>query len=119
MQVLFPNPDTRSEQQEIQRNNSQLPTAVSQHPIRTRLHDNIVKPKEFTDGTIRYSDQRGFGGSVTARYPTTALSAQAESVIQSDSVIQHEPAGLEEDLGHPKWKQSMDEEYLALMKNDT
>jgi hypothetical protein len=27
---------------------------VIQHPMRTRLRDNIVKNKNFTDGTVRY-----------------------------------------------------------------
>ncbi|KAG6571240.1 hypothetical protein SDJN03_30155, partial [Cucurbita argyrosperma subsp. sororia] len=36
---------------------SDQPTeAASQHPMRTRLRNNIVQAKQFTDGTIRYSE---------------------------------------------------------------
>jgi hypothetical protein len=31
------------------------PQAVAQHPMRTRICDNIVQSREFKDGMIRYS----------------------------------------------------------------
>jgi hypothetical protein len=48
---------------------------VVQHHMRTRLRDNIVKTKNFTDGTIRYS-QKGkvFSCVKTKTNLTVALS---------------------------------------------
>ncbi|GJT24370.1 retrotransposon protein, putative, ty1-copia subclass [Tanacetum coccineum] len=60
--------------------------------MQTRLKDNITKPKEFTDGTIRYS--RAF---ITSVEPTSHLVA----------------------LKDPSWKQAMDNEFNALIKNET
>jgi hypothetical protein len=48
----------------------------SQHPMRTRLLDNILNPKEFTGGTLRYPGQRGFGGLVSVQNPTIVLAVQ-------------------------------------------
>jgi hypothetical protein len=58
---------------------------------RTRLQSGIVRPKKFTDGTIRYG-----------MYSSTG-----------------EPSDLNEALGNPKWKRAMEEEYNALIKNKT
>jgi histone deacetylase 1/2 len=58
---------------------------------RTRLQSGIRKEKVYTDGTIRY-------GLFTS----------------SD-----EPRNLEEALKDKNWKNAMDSEYMALMKNKT
>jgi hypothetical protein len=44
--------------------------------MRTRLLDNILNPKEFTGGTLRYPGQRGFGGLVSVQNPTIVLAVQ-------------------------------------------
>jgi histone deacetylase 1/2 len=58
---------------------------------RTRLQGGIRKPKVYTDGTIRY-------GLLT---------------------ITGEPSTVEEALGNKNWKEAMDVEYNALVKNNT
>jgi hypothetical protein len=60
---------------------------------RTRLQDNIVKPKVFTDGTVWY-DRLGLA-------------------------MIHEPKTLHEALHDEHWKGAMDEEFSSLMKNKT
>jgi hypothetical protein len=62
----------------------------SAHPT-TRLHNNIKKPKVYTDGTIRYA------------FLTTS----------------GEPESSAEALSHEKWRGTLDEEYKVLMKNGT
>jgi len=59
--------------------------------VTTRLQKGISNPKIGTDGTIRY-------GMLC---------------------VTGEPTGLEDALGDPKWKNAMDEEYSALMRNKT
>jgi histone deacetylase 1/2 len=66
------------------------PTAASGHP-RTRLQAGIRKPKVYTDDTVRY----GF-------YTSTG-----------------EPQSLDEALGDQNWRNAMDVEYDALIKNKT
>ena len=66
------------------------PSAV--HPYGTRLRNNIVKPKQRTDGTVTYSVVRS-----SAPEPTSHVSA----------------------LKDPLWRQAMDNEFRALLKNDT
>jgi hypothetical protein len=60
-------------------------------PHRTWLQGGIRKPKEFTDGTVRY-------GNVA---------------------ISSEPLNLHEALSVPHWKMRMNDEYIALMRNKT
>jgi hypothetical protein len=60
----------------------------------TRSQDGIVKPKEITDGRIRY-DRICF-----ANFSATG-----------------EPTSVSKALSDPKWKLAMDEEYSALLKN--
>jgi hypothetical protein len=67
-------------------------TSVVTRP-RTRLQDNIVKPKKFTDGTVHY----GRLGLVSTR----------------------EPQSLSEALDNENWKGAMDVEFSALKKNKT
>jgi histone deacetylase 1/2 len=55
------------------------------------LQSGITKPKQFTDGTIRY------GNLCSTR----------------------EPQSVQEALGDPNWKKAMEEEYAALLKNGT
>jgi hypothetical protein len=59
--------------------------------VRTRLQNNIRKPKQRTDGTMAYL-------------------ANAESSESVDYRVA---------MQNQKWKQAMEEEYGALMKNDT
>jgi hypothetical protein len=56
-------------------------------PHRTRLQGGIRKPKEFTDGTVRY-------GNVA---------------------ISSEPLNLHEALTVPHWKMAMNDEYITLL----
>jgi histone deacetylase 1/2 len=58
---------------------------------RTRLQAGIRKPKVYTDGTIRYGL----------------------------STFTDEPRTVEEALGSKHWKEAMDIEYNALLKNNT
>jgi histone deacetylase 1/2 len=58
---------------------------------RTRLQSGIRKPKVYTDGTIKYSCFTSSG----------------------------EPQNLNEAFGNKHWKEAMDLEYSALMKNKT
>jgi hypothetical protein len=84
------------------------PAVTIQHPMRTRLRNNIIQPKEFTDGTFRYSEKaRGFACAVSDRNPTTAMTGVSE------------PCNLQEAMASPDWKKAMDTEYSALLKNDT
>jgi hypothetical protein len=57
----------------------------------TRLQGGIRKPKIYIDGTIKYSFLATF----------------------------EEPHNLEDALGDKNWKQAMDEEFGALVKNKT
>ena len=63
--------------------------------MRTHLQHNIHKPKQFTNGTVRYSPRK------------RALSAVTK------------PTNYIEALQQTKWKQAMDEKYSALIKNNT
>jgi histone deacetylase 1/2 len=56
-----------------------------------RASTRVRKPKEYTDGIVRW-----------------CLSA-----------ISEEPTNLQTALADPKWKEAMDEEYGALMHNQT
>lgn len=68
-----------------------VPEAPAPSRPRTRSQSGIRCPKIYTDGTVRYG-----------------LSASAE-----------EPRDLEEALGNKDWKQAMDTEHTALIKNQT
>jgi histone deacetylase 1/2 len=70
------------------------PVAVLVLPLdrpRTQLQSGVSQPKKFTDGTIRY-----------AYFCSTG-----------------EPSSTTEGFADPRWKATMDEEYDALMKNNT
>jgi hypothetical protein len=77
---------------------SEQTSAAHSEPIvtrpHTRLQSNILKPKKYTDGTVRYDDRRGF-------------------------LCAREPRSLHEALTDEKWKGAMDAEFSALMKNRT
>jgi histone deacetylase 1/2 len=60
----------------------------------TRSQKGIIRAKEFTDGTIRYGK-------------TGWLSQTGE------------PENLQEAISDKNWKDAMDSEYLALIKNET
>ena len=67
--------------------------------IRTRLQQGIRQPKNFNDGIVRYSTKDG-----TVQYGFLRLQVNLL---------------LSEALDHPKWHQAMEEEYDALLKNQT
>lgn len=67
------------------------PVQSSPRQPRTHLQDNIRKPKQYTDGTVRY-------GLLTQTL---------------------EPTSLHDALTSPNWKHAMDLEFDALMKNHT
>jgi hypothetical protein len=84
---------------------------VNQHPMRTRLCDNIIQTKEFNDGTIRYPEKsRTFARAATVRKLTTTK-AQTEQGS--------EPMNLEEAMSSLGWRKAMEEEYSALIRNET
>jgi hypothetical protein len=60
--------------------------------MKIRLQSDIVKPKIYTDGTIRYANFFCSTG---------------------------EPENLTEALSSPKWKEAMENEITALHKNKT
>jgi histone deacetylase 1/2 len=68
------------------------PAATLQRPA-TRLQHGIVKPKIYTDGTVRWG--------------------------MDTTVPNGEPSTVAEALENPRWKQAMQDEYTALMKNGT
>lgn len=73
---------------------SAVPTTVTAPRPHTRLQSGIRKDKIYTDGTIRYDKQSYF-------------------------TLTGEPQNLEEAFTHKDWKNAMDLEYMALMKNNT
>ena len=74
----------------------QRPSAADFVPLRTRSQHGILKPKVRTDGTVRYSNARFGGLAVTG-----------------------EPGNLVEAFEDKNWKNAMDEEYNALIRNKT
>jgi hypothetical protein len=68
------------------------PAATLQRPA-TRLQHGIVKPKIYTDGTVRWG--------MATTFPNG------------------EPSTVAEALENPRWKQAIQDEYTALMKNGT
>jgi hypothetical protein len=74
---------------------SSMPSSSAAVPegdrLKTRLQNNVRKPKVYTDGTIRYA------------YLTTA--GESKSVSEA--------------LDHEQWRNTMDEEYQALERNKT
>jgi hypothetical protein len=78
-------------------------TSPSDHRPRTRIRNNISKIKDFGKEIIRYDPaKRGFLAQVTA--PDTSESM---------------PLTYTEALRSPHWRQAMQEEYDALIKNGT
>jgi hypothetical protein len=76
------------------------------HPMQTRLRNNIVKPREFRDGTVRYGPGHRF-----------AAAAVQNPTIDQAAVT--EPVTVQEALHSSVWKEAMDHEYHALLKNGT
>jgi hypothetical protein len=70
-----------------------IPAPPDVHMPRTWLQNNIVKPRVFSDGTVRYD--------------------------RLDLCSVRELQTLNKALGDENWKKAMDEEFLALMKNKT
>lgn len=70
------------------------PHAILPNPAprsRTRLQAGIRKPKIYTDGTVRYGNL----------------------------AVCDEPTNISAALSDPHWKQAMESEFLALMRNNT
>lgn len=67
------------------------PVNTRVHQMRTRLQNNVIQPKKFTDGTVRY--------------PLTGRTAFAA-----------EPSSLPQALAYPRWKAAMDSEFQALQE---
>ena len=65
---------------------------AAQWPV-TRLQRGIVKPKEYTDGTVRW-----------------CMNTQVKS---------KEPSSVEDALRDPKWAAAMESEHQALLRNKT
>lgn len=87
MEGLAGNSDSASSEQEQSGLNhgvnesvvSQELETARQHPMHTRLRDNLVQPKKFTNRTTRYSENaRRFAASDTALGSTTTLSTILE-----------------------------------------
>ncbi|KAL9258195.1 Retrovirus-related Pol polyprotein from transposon RE2-like protein [Drosera capensis] len=70
-----------------------VPEPTSQHPMRTRLKNNIRQIKEFKDGTMMYS-----------------------YVAQ---ICEIEPSCHVEALKNKNWRQAIENEYDALIRNET
>ena len=82
---------------------SSVPTGVAATPVpgvRTRLQQGIRQPKQFTDGTVTYKVSRG-----TVRYGLLISTG--------------EPRNITDVLSHPQWRQAIQEEYDALLQNNT
>jgi transposase InsO family protein len=71
------------------------------HPMKTRSHHQIFKPKSYTDGTIRYP------------IPKALL---AETTPESDLP---EPTCYTSASKNPDWRRAMNIEFDALLKNHT
>jgi hypothetical protein len=69
------------------------------HPMLTRSMNNIVQPRQLTDGTIRYPAPRG-------------LLTQHASASQ-------EPTCFSNAVGIPEWRNAMQLEFNALLHNQT
>lgn len=67
--------------------------AATSSRLVTRLQRGIMKPKEYTDGTVRW-----------------CMNAQAQS---------EEPSSVEEALQDQKWASAMENEHQALLRNKT
>jgi hypothetical protein len=70
---------------------SSVPSSTSPSLSRTRLQNQIVKHKKLFPSMIRYANYCSTGG----------------------------PESLQEALNDPLWKKEIDEEYSALMRNQT
>uniref|UniRef100_A0A2N9H904 Reverse transcriptase Ty1/copia-type domain-containing protein n=1 Tax=Fagus sylvatica TaxID=28930 RepID=A0A2N9H904_FAGSY len=70
-------------------------------PESTRSKNHISKPKHLTDGTVRYPLPKAL---VAAAMDTAALT---------------EPTSFTSASKHPKWRQAMNCEFDALLKNNT
>lgn len=90
LQLAGSSSERNAEELMIEQHNS----PVVQHPMRTRLKDNIRKPKKFSDDTI-------FGGKYAHVSSTT------------------DPASHTEALENKDWLQAMKLEFQALQDNNT
>jgi hypothetical protein len=71
------------------------------HPMVTRSKNHISKPKHLTDGTIRYP------------LPKVLVAAAMDATTLT------EPTCFTSASKHPKWRQAMNYEFDALLKNNT
>jgi histone deacetylase 1/2 len=74
----------------------QPPPVASTEGPRTRLQHGIVQPKIITDGRIRY-----------------------DKICFANFCATGESDNLQEALADPNWKMAMDDEFSALMRNNT
>ncbi|KAG8087751.1 hypothetical protein GUJ93_ZPchr0010g8326 [Zizania palustris] len=83
----------------ISQEDPSAPPQLTSRPT-TRLSHGISKPKEFTDGTVRYPlNKRAF--------------------LASLSLCPAEPVSYAEAAKFPEWRNAMTAEYDALMRNKT
>uniref|UniRef100_A0A2N9F495 Reverse transcriptase Ty1/copia-type domain-containing protein n=1 Tax=Fagus sylvatica TaxID=28930 RepID=A0A2N9F495_FAGSY len=94
--------DTAHTSTEIPISSTEIPNpTLPHHPMVTRSKNHISKPKHLTDGTVRYPLPKAL---VAAAMDTAALT---------------EPTCFTSASKHPKWRQAMNCEFDALLKNNT
>jgi hypothetical protein len=69
------------------------------HPMVTRARNNVFKPKQFLDGTVRYP--------------------LPKALLAEHSALSHEPSCYTEAVKHSHWREAMNVEFDALMRNGT
>uniref|UniRef100_A0A2N9FEJ6 Reverse transcriptase Ty1/copia-type domain-containing protein n=1 Tax=Fagus sylvatica TaxID=28930 RepID=A0A2N9FEJ6_FAGSY len=94
-------PENSSTSQEIPSITANPPPPPPTHPMKTRSHHQIYKPKTHTDGTIRYPIPKAF---------------LAETINDSDPP---EPTCYTSASKNPHWRRAMNIEFDALLKNHT
>jgi hypothetical protein len=99
----FPLAETSSSSPESVTSSSLHPTPSNnsspQHPMITRAKNNISKPKSFIDGTVRYP--------------------LPHALITESSPIDLEPTCFSSAVKNRNWRQAMNTEFDALLKNNT
>uniref|UniRef100_A0A2N9IBW9 Reverse transcriptase Ty1/copia-type domain-containing protein n=1 Tax=Fagus sylvatica TaxID=28930 RepID=A0A2N9IBW9_FAGSY len=94
-------PETSSSPPEIASITANHPPPLPTHPMKTRSHHNISKPKTYTDGTIWYPIPKALLVETT-----------------NDSNL-HEPTCYTSTSKNPHWCRAMNLEFDALLKNHT
>jgi hypothetical protein len=96
-----PLPDSISTETRENSSTTDNPTPLPIHPVKTRSHHQISKPKTYTNGTIRYPIPKALLAETT-----------------SDPVLT-EPTCYTSACKRPHWRQAMNLEFDALLKNQT